>query len=147
MKKERMTILKMINDGKITVDEAIKLMESIKSAKAMDTGDVIESVKEKVSEIVEDAKPVVKKYAAKAKEVGEEVYNKGKAKLEEYKTRAKNSDFADEIIIEPAGEVMEAAEETAGAITEKIEDAVDTAQEMIEVNNANAIKASNNENE
>ncbi|MDO4300317.1 MAG: hypothetical protein Q4D26_02860 [Clostridia bacterium] len=147
MKKERMTILKMINDGKITVDEAIKLMESIKSAKAMDTGDVIESVKEKVSEIVEDAKPVVKKYAAKAKEVGEEVYNKGKAKVEEYKTRAKNSDFADEIIIDPAGEAMEAAEETAGAVIEKIAEAVDTAHETIEGNNDNTIKASNNENE
>ena len=56
MKKERMAILKMVNDGKITVDEAVKLMETIKGTKSVDPGDMIESVREKVCEIVEDAK-------------------------------------------------------------------------------------------
>ena len=30
MKKERLLILKMVNEGKITVDDAVKLLDSIK---------------------------------------------------------------------------------------------------------------------
>lgn len=135
MKKERMVILKMVNDGKITVDEAVKLIDSIKTAKAIDMDDVISTVKEKVVDIVEETKPVVKKCASKAKEVGEDVYNKGKAKIDEYKTKAKNSDFVDEVIITPAEDIIDevkgAAKDVAEATQDAAEYVADTAKDSV----------------
>lgn len=98
-----MAILKMVNEGKITVDEAVKLIECIKSESRIDAGDVIDSVKEKVTDFVDEAKPVVKKYATKAMEVGEEVYNMGKAKMGEYKHKVKDGDVMDVVDEVPAG--------------------------------------------
>ena len=125
MKKERMAILKMVNDGKITVDEAVKLMETIKGTKSVDPGDMIESVREKVCEIVEDAKPVVKKYAGKAKEMGEDVYYKGKTKVQEYRAKAKNSDFVDEVIIDPAEDIIDEVKEAAGDVKESVKSTIE----------------------
>lgn len=97
MKKERLLILKMVNEGKITVDDAVKLLDSIKKESIIDAGNVIDSVKEKVTDFVDDAKPVVKKYATKAMEMGEDVYHKGKAKMGEYKRKVKEDDIIDEV--------------------------------------------------
>ncbi len=112
MKKERLAILKMVDEGKITVDEAIKLLETIKKSNSVDAGEVLESVKERVGEIVDDAKPVVKKYANKAKEVSEDIYNKGKIKMSEYKSKTKNSDIIDDVIIESAENAADVVEDT-----------------------------------
>lgn len=132
MKKERMAILKMVNDGKITVDEAVKLMETIKSTKSVDAGDVIDSVRERVCEIVEDAKPVVKKYAGKAKEMGEDVYNKGKTKVQEYRAKAKNSDFVDEVIIDPSEEIANEVKKAAGDVKESVKNTIEDTKDAAE---------------
>lgn len=97
MKNERLLILEMVNEGKITVDEAIKLIDSLKKGTSFDASDMIDTVKEKVNDFVDDAKPVVKKYASKAMEMGEDVYNKGKAKMGQYKRKVKDSDIIDEV--------------------------------------------------
>lgn len=125
MKKERIMILKMVSEGKITVDEAVKLMDSMKVNKSIDAGEVIDSVKEKVCDFVEDAKPVVKKCADKAMEVGEEVYSKGKAKVQEYKSKAKNKDFVDDVIIEPVDEVFETASQVKETVDEAVEEVIE----------------------
>ncbi len=97
MKNERLLILEMVNEGKITVDEAIKLIDSLKKSTSFDASDMIDTVKEKVNDFVDDAKPVVKKYASKAMEMGEDVYHKGKAKMGQYKRKVKDSDIIDEV--------------------------------------------------
>ena len=130
MKKERMAILKMVNDGKITADEAVKLLESLKDTKSIDAGDVIDCVKEKVCEVYEEAKPVVKKYAGKAKEAGSEVYSKGKAKVQEYKAKSKSSDYidVDEVIIEPVKDAAEDIKDTVKDTAEEIKDNISDKQ-------------------
>lgn len=132
MKKERMTILKMVSEGKITVDEAVKLIDSIKSSKTIDAGDVFETVKEKVTDFVEEAKPVVKKCATKAKEMGEDVCNMGKAKVEKYKAKAKDSDIIDEVIIEPVNDVKEAAKDAVQDIKESIDDTISDSKDAVD---------------
>ncbi len=133
MKKERMAILKMINDGKITVDEAVKLMESMKENKAINPSDIISGVKDKVCDIVDEAKPVVKKCANKAMEVGNDVYNMGKAKVEEYKSKAKNKDFVEDVIVEPVSNVvntaMDAGKDVKDAVVDAKEYVAETAEE------------------
>lgn len=129
MKKEKMVILKMVNDGKITVDEAVKLIESIRGSKTFSAGEVFDNVRDKVCDIVEEAKPVVKKCADKAVEVSEEMYTKGKAKMEEYKNKAKNSDIIDEVVVEPVSDVADAVKD----VTEEIKDvAEEIAEELKE---------------
>ncbi len=136
MKKERMEIIKMVGEGKISADDAVKLLESIKGS-GVSAGEILDGVKEKVSDMMSDAKPVVKKYAVKAKdkakEVGGGVYEKGKAKVEKIKNKAKSSDIADEII-EPVEEIFEAAEDKAEEIKDKAEEikekAMDKAEEI-----------------
>ncbi len=125
MKKERMAILKMISEGKITVDEAVKLMESMKENKVINASDIICGVKEKVSDIVDEAKPVVKKCADKAMEVGNDVYNKGKAKVEEYKSKAKNKDFVEDVIVEPVSNVVNTAMDAGNDVKDAVVDAVE----------------------
>ena len=120
-----MAILKMVNEGKITVDEAIKLMESMKESKSISASDVIVTVKEKVCDFVDEAKPVVKKCADKAMEMGEEVYIKGKAKVEEYKAKAKNKDFVDDVIVEPVSNVADAAMDAGEDVKDAVKDAVE----------------------
>ncbi len=144
MKKERMTILKMVNDGKITVDEAVKLMETIKDTKSIDAGDVIETVRERVCEIVEDAKPVVKKYADKAKEIGEDVYSKGKIKMQEYKAKAKNADFVDEVIIDSSEDIIDEVKEAADDIKESVKTTIEDTKDAAS-NVKNTVKDAVNE--
>ena len=50
MKEERMFILKMVQDGKITADEAVKLLESISPSHSK--SDTIRQVKEKANDII-----------------------------------------------------------------------------------------------
>ena len=89
MKEERMFILKMVQDGKITADEAVKLLESISPSHSK--SDTIRQVKEKANDIIEDAKPVVKKYANKATRVLNDV-------VDNFNNKPKKSDFTDDII-------------------------------------------------
>lgn len=132
MKKERMVILKMVSEGKITVDEAVKLMESMKSSNTISAYDIIGSVKEKVCDFVEDAKPVVKMCTNKAMEVSEDVYNKSKAKVEEYKTKVKNKDFVDNVIVEPVSNVAEATKGAGEDVKCAVKDAMEYVAETAE---------------
>ncbi len=75
MKEERMAILKMVEEGKISTDDAVKLLDSIaaqkkssgfdekinKAARSMDC--FAKEVKEKVSEAAKDFEPKVKNTA------------------------------------------------------------------------------------
>ena len=95
MKEERMFILKMVQDGKITADEAVKLLESISPSHSK--SDTIRQVKEKANDIIEDAKPVVKKYANKATRVLNDVVDAFKEGVDNFNNKPKKSDFTDDL--------------------------------------------------
>ena len=96
MKEERMFILKMVQDGKITADEAVKLLDSISPSHSK--SDTIRQVKEKANDIIEDTKPVVKKYANKATRVLNDVVDAFKEGVDNFNNKPKKSDFTDDII-------------------------------------------------
>ena len=96
MKEERMFILKMVQDGKITADEAVKLLDSISPSHSK--SDTIRQVKEKANDIIEDAKPVVKKYANKSTRVLNDVVDAFKEGVDNFNNKPKKSDFTDDII-------------------------------------------------
>ena len=87
MKEERMMILRMVDEGKINVDEGVKLLKAIN--KATDTEEKISKaaskIKTKVSDFAEEAKPVVKKAAhdlkVKGGEMADEIGGKIKAHM------------------------------------------------------------------
>ncbi len=86
MKEERMLILNMLNDGKITADEAVALLNAIT---ATETGGKIDNfahgVKAKAVGFAEKAEPKVKKAAAGIKNKSAEVIGNIKDKLKEKK--------------------------------------------------------------
>ena len=96
MKEERMFILKMVQEGKITADEAVKLLDSISSSHSK--SDTMRQVKEKANDIIEDAKPVVKKYANKATKVLNDVVDAFKEGVDNFNNKPKKSDFTDDVI-------------------------------------------------
>ncbi len=87
MKEERMMILRMVDEGKINVDDGVKLLKAIN--KASDTEEKISKaankIKTKVSDFAEEAKPVVKKAAhdlkVKGGEMADEIGGKIKAHM------------------------------------------------------------------
>lgn len=96
MKEERMFILKMVQEGKITADEAVKLLDSISSNHSK--SDTIRQVRDKANGMLEDAKPVVKKYANKATRVLNDVVDAFKEGVDNFNNKPKKSDFTDDII-------------------------------------------------
>lgn len=96
MKEERMFILKMVQEGKITADEAVKLLDSISTNHSKT--DTMQQVKDKAADIIEDAKPVVKKYANKATEVLNNIVDAFKEGIDNFNNKPKKSDFTDDII-------------------------------------------------
>ena len=96
MKEERMFILKMVQEGKITADEAVKLLDSISSNHSK--SDTIRQVRDKANGMLEDAKPVVKKYANKATRVLNDVVDAFKEGVDNFNNKPKKSDFTDDVI-------------------------------------------------
>ena len=96
MKEERMFILKMVQEGKITADEAVKLLDSISSNHSK--SDTIRQVRDKANGMLEDAKPVVKKYANKATRVLNDVVDAFKEGVDNFNNNPKKSDFTDDVI-------------------------------------------------
>lgn len=86
MKEERMFILNMLNDGKISADDACKLLAAIKPSgeKSAEIGDKVgkyaKDLKTKVSKIAKDAEPKVKKYAEAVNDKFEDIKSNIKSK-------------------------------------------------------------------
>lgn len=120
MKEERMFILNMLNEGKITADDACKLLAALKKDEKISSAEIGEkvnkyakTVKDKVVKIAKDAEPKVKKYA--------DVVND---KIEDIKTgiksRKNTASDSDDIIVD----ITEEAADTAEAVKEEISEAV-----------------------
>jgi gas vesicle protein len=89
MQEERLQVLKMVEDGKITVDESIKLLEALKGGPsgpgleekfnnfAKETKEFFKDVGKKVNEMYKGAEPKIKeatkKVAAKTAEVADSI--------------------------------------------------------------------------
>lgn len=101
MKEERMAVLTMISEGKITADEGVSLLKAL--SKSVDTEEKLskaaKQIKNKVSDIAKEAEPKVKKAAADLKvkggEVASEIGEKIKARINKAK---EGSDDEGEII-------------------------------------------------
>jgi polyhydroxyalkanoate synthesis regulator phasin len=87
MKDERMMILQMVSDGKISTDDGVKLLKALN--KSADTEEKVakaaKQFKDKVSDIAKDAEPKVKKVAhnlkVKSGEVADEIGERIKARM------------------------------------------------------------------
>lgn len=97
MKEETMMILKMIDSGKITADDAVKLINAIKPDEKSTT-DKIDSVKKKVTKLAKDAEPKVKAAANVIAEKSVELGNTLKKKVEKKISESKAKDIVDDII-------------------------------------------------
>ncbi|MDR2168379.1 MAG: hypothetical protein LBE35_11115 [Clostridiales bacterium] len=89
MQEERIQVLKMVEDGKITVDESIKLLEALRIGEpaadfekkfnkfASDTKEFFKDIGKKVNELYKGAEPKIKeatkKVAAKTAEVADNI--------------------------------------------------------------------------
>lgn len=98
MKDERMLILKMVESGKVSVDDAVKLLNAINNAGK--TGDMMDSVKKKVSSFAKTAEPKVRAVAEKGMEIGSGIKKKVEDKINESKVKEKVTDAADEVVEE-----------------------------------------------
>ncbi|MCD8089063.1 MAG: hypothetical protein LUD81_00265 [Clostridiales bacterium] len=69
MKEERLLVLNMLNEGKITADEACKLLAALKGEDKTNgefgekVGKYACDIRKKVSKLAKEAEPTVKKYA------------------------------------------------------------------------------------
>lgn len=82
MKEERMLILNMLNEGKITADEAVSLLNALPS-EGCSFDDFARSVKTKVEDFAGKAEPKVKKAAQDIRDRSVEAFDNIKAKIEE----------------------------------------------------------------
>ncbi len=82
MKEERMLILNMLNDGKITADEAVSLLNALPS-EGCSFDDFARSVKTKVEGFAEKAEPKVKKAAQDIRDRSVEAFDNIKDKIKE----------------------------------------------------------------
>ncbi len=121
MKEERMFILNMLNEGKITSDDACKLLAALKtsdggsSSSASDLGDKVgkyaKDIKDKVSKMAKDAEPTVKKYADVVSDKIDDI-------RENFKAKKASKPDDDEIIIIDEEETAEedTSEDTSGQV-------------------------------
>lgn len=96
MKEERLMILKMVQEGKITADEAVKLLGAISTTDSK--SDTINKVRDKAVDMIDEAKPVVKKYAGKAGKVLNDVVDAFKDGVDKFNNKPRKSDFTDDVI-------------------------------------------------
>lgn len=133
MKEERIMILKMIDEGKISVDDGVKLLKAIN--KSSDTEEKITNVakqfKSKVSDMAKEAEPKVKKVAydlkVKSSELADEISERIKTGM------AKGKDTCD-----CEGDIIEADDMESYSFDytdESDEDEVEDTQEVDEANN------------
>ncbi len=138
MKEEKMSILKMLDEGKITADEAVKLMEAVSAG-----GDkTFAMMKEKLSSFASNAKPVVKKAAGVAKEVTGAAADAAKksvdiigTKITEIKNRPRKADFEGDVVVEPThneGNEPEDITDKVEIVEEKVGEAVKSAEDKAE---------------
>ncbi len=91
MKEERIMILKMVDEGKISADDGVKLLKALsRSADAEEKiSKAAKHIKNKVSDFAKDAEPVVKKAAhdikVKSGEMADEIGEKIKSKINKSK--------------------------------------------------------------
>lgn len=90
-----MMILKMIENGKITADEGVKLIDAVNSAGK--ASDMIHSVKKRVKKMAKDAEPKVKAAAETIVEKSAEFGSAVKKKINESKIKEKAEDVVDDI--------------------------------------------------
>ena len=91
MKEERMLILTMLNEGKITADEAVNLLNALaKSAdgKGSDFDNFAKGVKFRATSFAERAEPKVKKAAKGFKQKSAEVFGNLKERIMEKTSQA-----------------------------------------------------------
>ncbi len=130
MKKETMAVLKMVEEGKISADEACKLIETLSA------GSTLSAVKEGVYAVVDSAKPVVKKAADTVKNVSIELTDGAKksvdiisSKISEMRNKPRKADFDHDVVVEPVHEEGNGPED----ITDKTEIISDKAEKAAEV--------------
>jgi polyhydroxyalkanoate synthesis regulator phasin len=89
--EERLKVLKMVEDGKVTVDEATKLLETLKST----THEPITDFNEKISEFAQDMKDFCKDIGTKMNEL----YKDAEPKIKEFTKTVveKTANIADNI--------------------------------------------------
>ncbi len=114
MKEERLLILNMLNEGKITADEACRLLAALKGEDkgSSEIGEKVTKyagdIKKKVSKLAHDAEPAVKKYADAVSD-----------KIDDIKSNIKNRKAADtaedEIIIVDETDEEDGSENEADA--------------------------------
>ena len=90
MQEERMQVLKMVDEGKITVDEATKLLEGLRA-----TGDGGKQFEEKFKDFANDMKDFAKDVTCKINEATK----KAEPKVKEFAKNvvSKTADIADNI--------------------------------------------------
>lgn len=120
MKEERMMILKMIESGKITADEAVKLLGALSSSGK--ASEMLGTVKKKVSKLAKDAEPVVKAAAEKGMVIGSNVKKKVEKKINESKIKEK---------LDESG-VTDKVNDVIDDVKDNIEDAVDDVKEVLD---------------
>lgn len=104
MKEQTMMILKMIESGKITADEGVKLINAVSGtgksseSKSSDViGQVKKKVTNKVSKIAKEAEPKVKAAASAIAEKSGEIKKKVEGKINEAKMKERAEDIIDDI--------------------------------------------------
>lgn len=102
MKEERLMILRMIDEGKISADDGVKLLKAL--SKSGDTEEKIskaaKQIKDKVTDIAKEAEPKVKKAAQDLKVKGGEVANEIGEKIKSKMNKAKDTCDCEGDIIE-----------------------------------------------
>lgn len=87
MKEERMMVLNMVNEGRITAEEAVNLLNALNKSNSETISATAKTfakgVKEKTADIVEKAEPKVKKAAQDIAEMSVEVFGNIKDKIKE----------------------------------------------------------------
>ncbi len=133
MQEEKMTILKMVDDGKITADDAVKLL------KAMGGSDRLSAVKEKVTALSQNARPIVKKAANVAKHVAGGVADGAKksadiisSRVTEIKNKPRKADFDNDVVAEPVGEAAEDITDKVEIVEEKVKDVAEDIKDKAE---------------
>lgn len=119
MREERMAILKMIENGKITADEGVKLLNAINSGTKK--SDVISDVKNRVTKFAKGAEPKVKAVAGKVADKSMEIGAGVKKKVEEKIAESKHKD-----------KIYEAKEKAEEVIEDIVDDVKDIFEDDIE---------------
>jgi polyhydroxyalkanoate synthesis regulator phasin len=132
MKEERIMILKMVDEGKITADDGVKLLKAL--SRSVDTEEKISKAakhfKEKVSDIAKEAEPKVKKAAHDIKVKSGEVADVIGEKIKNKMNSAKDT-------CDCKGDIIEAEDESYSFEYDTEGDAEDKASVAPEVSEEN----------